>query len=243
MPAGSPRAGQGHRCPRLHPGLLRSHEGWGWGTPWCEPSRKHPQGLVVGTRQGWAEKGIFAPSGGGTEATHDPGAPPTPPRRIPSVLGWEGHHRITTESESEVNVKRSVSCLGNPSRMVGRRAQCGARIWGGGVDVYGPLPQLTPKRTPIGASWRGQRRHRLQGIRGGHRPLQHPHPPCTFPGGTRTHPGPVPIYILGFTHTHLGFLEGVARVPCAPRFASSRCRERIIPKKIRPPPGGCGGGQ
>lgn len=142
MPAGSPRAGQGHRCPRLHPGLLRSHEGWGWGTPpWCEPSRKHPQGLVVGTRQGWAEKGIFAPSRGGTEATHDPGAPPTLPRRIPSVLGWEGHHRITTESESEVNVKRSVSSLGNPSRMVGRRAQCGPRIWGGwGRCVRAPAP-------------------------------------------------------------------------------------------------------
>ena len=31
---------------------------------WCEPSRKHPQDLVVGTRQGWAEAGIFAPPGG-----------------------------------------------------------------------------------------------------------------------------------------------------------------------------------
>lgn len=195
----------------------------------------------MSTRQGCAEAGIFAPPGGGTEATHDPVALPAPPRRIPSALGWEGHHRITTGSEGEVNVKLGMSRVGHPSRTVGRRAQCGPCVWGDGVDVYGPLPPLTPKRTPIGASWRGQRRHRLQGIRGGHRPLQHPHPPYTFPGGTHIHPGPAPIYIRGSTHTHLGFLEGVARVPCAPRFASSRCRERTIPKKIRPPPGGCGG--
>ena len=240
MPAGSPRAGQGHRCPRLHPGLLRSHEGWGWGTPWCEPSRKHPQGLVVGTRQGWAEKGIFAPSGGGTEATHDPGAPPTP-RRIPSVLGWEGHHRITTESESEVNVKRSVSSLGNPSRMVGRRAQCGPRIWGGGVDVYGPLPQLTPKRTPIGARWRGQRRHRLQGIRGGHRPLQHPHPPMHI---SRRHP-----YTSGpRTHIHPGFHPYTFRVFGGGRSRPLRSSLREFsvsrayhPEKNPATPGGCGG--
>ncbi len=242
MPAGSPRAGQGHRCPRLHPGLLRSHEGWGWGTPWCEPSRKHPQGLVVGTRQGWAEKGIFAPSRGGTEATHDPGAPPTLPRRIPSVLGWEGHHRITTESESEVNVKRSVSSLGNPSRMVGRRAQCGPRIWGGwGRCVWAPAP-THPEAHPHRSKLEGAAEAPSEGDPwGSPTPATPPPPPCTFPGGTRTHPGPVPIYILGFTHTHLGFLEGVARVPCAPRFASSRCRERIIPKKIRPPPGVVGG--
>lgn len=195
----------------------------------------------MGTRQGWAEKGIFAPSRGGTEATHDPGAPPTP-RRIPSVLGWEGHHRITTESESEVNVKRSVSSLGNPSRMVGRRAQCGPRIWGGvGSMCMGPCPNSPRSAPPSEPTGGGSGGTVCRGSVGVTDPCNTPTPPCTFPGGTRTHPGPVPIYILGSTHTHLGFLEGVARVPCAPRFASSRCRERIIPKKIRPPPGGCGG--
>lgn len=213
MPAGSPRAGQGHRCPRLHPGLLRSHEGWGWGTPWCEPSRKHPQGLVVGTRQGWAEKGIFAPSRGGTEATHDPGAPPTLPRRIPSVLGWEGHHRITTESESEVNVKRSVSSLGNPSRMVGRRAQCGPRIWGVGSMCMGPCPNSPRSAPPSEPTGGGSGGTVCRGSVGVTDPCNTPTPPCTFPGGTRTHPGPVPIYILGFTHTHLGFWRGSLASP------------------------------
>lgn len=159
----------------------------------------------MSTRQGWAEAGIFAPPrGGGTEATHDPVALPTPPG-IPSAPGWEGHHRITTGSEGEVNVKLGMSRVGHPSRTVGRRAQCGPCIWGGGVDVYGPLPPLTPKRTPIGASWRGQRRHRLQGIRGGHRPLQHPHPPIYMSGRHPYTSGPR-------THIHPGFHPYTFRV-------------------------------
>lgn len=194
-------------------------------------------------RGGWRRESL-PPRGGGTEATHDPGAPPTLPRRIPSALGWEGHHRINTGSESEVNVKRSVSSLGNPSRMVGRRAQCGPRIWGVGSMCMGPCPnspRSAPPSEPTGGGSRGTDCRGSVGV--ADPPATPPPPPYTFPGGTRTHPGPAPIYILGSTHTHLGFLEGVARVPCAPRFASSRCRERTIPKKIRPPQGVVGGGR
>lgn len=179
------------------------------------------------------------PRGGGTEATHDPGALP-PPRRIPSALGWEGHHRINTGSESEVNVKLGMSSVGHPSRTVGRRAQCGPCIWGAGSMCMGPCPNSPPSE-PAGGGSRGTDCRGSVGVTDP--PATPPPPPYTFPGGTHIHPGSAPIYILGSTHTHLGFLEGVARVPCAPRFASSRCRERTIPKKIRPPPGVVGGGR
>lgn len=230
MPAGSPRAGQGHRCPRLHPGLLRSHEGWGWGTPpWCEPSRKHPQGLVVGTRQGWAEKGIFAPSRGGTEATHDPGAPPTP-RRIPSVLGWEGHHRITTESESEVNVKRSVSSLGNPSRMVGRRAQCGPRIWGGVASMcMGPCPNSPRSAPPSEPTGGGSGGTVCRGSVGVTDPCNTPTPPMHI---SRRHP-----YTSGpRTHIHPGFHPYTFRVFGGGRSRPLRSslREFSVPRAYHP---------
>lgn len=85
-----PKAGQegggqrivrgGWGCPLAHPvrgrgtvahGPLGTLEvarevglGGGGQATWCEPSRKHPQDLVVSTRQGCAEAGIFAPPGG-----------------------------------------------------------------------------------------------------------------------------------------------------------------------------------
>lgn len=201
--------------------------------PGVNPPENTPQDLVVGTRQGWAEAGTFAPPGGAGLRQRMILWPCPPPRRIPSAPGWEGHHRITTGSESEVNVKLGMSRVGHPSRTVGRRAQCGPCIWGGGVDVHGPLPQLTPKRTPIGASWRGQRRPRLQRVRGGHRPLQHPHPPYTCPGGTHIHPGFHP-------YTFRVFGGGRSRP------LRSSLREFSVPRAYHPEknpatPGGCGG--
>ena len=64
-PLAHPVRGRGTVAHGPHSGPLRSHERWDQGTgPWCETSRKHPHGLVVGTRQGWVEAGIFAPPGG-----------------------------------------------------------------------------------------------------------------------------------------------------------------------------------
>lgn len=244
-PLAHPVRGRGTVAHGPHSGPLRSHERWDQGTgPWCETSRKHPHGLVVGTRQGWVEAGIFAPpGGGGTEATHDPGA--LPPRRIPSALGWEGHHRINTGSESEVNVKLGMSSVGHPSRTVGRRAQCGPCIWGAGSMCMGPCPNSPPSE-PAGGGSRGTD---CRGSVGVADPPATPPPPHIHFRAAPVHiRAPHPYTSGPRTHIHPGFHPYTFRVFGGGRSRPLRSSLREFsvsrayhPEKNPATPGGCGG--
>lgn len=181
------------------------------------------------------------PPGGGTEATHDPVALPTPPRRIPSAPGWEGHHRITTGSEGEVNVKLGMSRVGHPSRTVGRRAQCGPCIWGGwGRCVWAPAP-THPEAHPHRSQLEGAAEAPTAGDPRGSPTPATPPPPLYMSGRHPYTSGPR-------THIHPGFHPYTFRVFGGGRSRPLRSslREFSVPRAYHPEknpatPGGCGG--